>query len=215
MTWGMVAVGGSSLVSGLLGSGAASDAADQQVAGTMAGIESQERMFDKSLELQQPYRDAGYGAISGLQNLVDPQGRADMLQSYYQGPEYQQQAAQVEEQQMRNAVVTGGLRGGGNQAALASIAPQLGQSYLNQQQNYLTGLANMGMGAASQGAQGAMGLGQNISNLQQQAAQAGASNSLAQANIWGNVAKDFGSMGFNYFNRTPAPQTGTSGIGIV
>ena len=46
-----------------------------------------------------------------------------------------------------------------------------------------------------------MQLGGNISNLQQQAAQAGAQNSVAQANIWGNVASDFGGMGYNYFNK--------------
>lgn len=215
MSWGMVAVGVGTAVSGALGSKAAGDAADQQAAGTRAGIESQERMFDKSLELQQPYREAGYGALTGLQSLVDPQGRADMLQSYYQGPEYQQQAAQVEQQQLRNAAATGGLRSGGNQVALASIAPRLGQSYLNQQYNQLTGLANMGMGAASQGAQGALGLGQGISSLQQQAAQAGAANSIAQGNIWGNVAQDFGSMGYDYFNRTPQTSGSTSGIGFI
>ncbi|HHZ97356.1 MAG TPA: hypothetical protein EYN67_17835 [Flavobacteriales bacterium] len=201
MSWGMAAVAGASLVGGIMSSNAAGDAAAQQQAGTQAGIESQERMFDKSLELQAPYREAGYGALEGLQSLVDPQGRADMLQSYYAGPEYSALSGQVEEQQMRNAAATGGVRGGANQAALASIAPQLGQQYLGGLNQQYTGLANMGMGAASQGSGQAMQLGGNISNLQQQAAQAGASNSMAQANIWGNVASDFAGLGYNYLNK--------------
>ena len=201
MAWGFVAVAGASLIGGAMGSSASKDASRQQQAGTLAGIESQERMFDKSLSLQQPYREAGYGALESLQQQADPAGRAELLNQYYQGGEYQALSGQVEEQQLRNAAATGGLRGGGNQAALATIAPQLGQQYLSGLNQRQTGIANMGMGAAAQGAGQAMQLGGNISALQQQAAMAGANNSINQANIWGNVASDFGAMGFDYFNK--------------
>lgn len=201
MSWGMVAAAGATVVSGVMGSKASKDAARQQQAGAREGIESEERMFERSLELQQPYREAGYGALEGLQRLTDPTGRAELLSDYYAGPEYQALSGQVEEQQLRNAAATGGVRGGANQAALASIAPQLGQQYMTGLNQQYTGLANMGMGAASQGAGQAMQLGGNISNLQQQAAQAGAANQLAQANIWGNVASDFAGLGYNYANR--------------
>lgn len=214
MSWGLVAGAAASVVSGAMGSKASSKAAKAQQASALAGQESQERMFERSLELQEPYRQAGYDALPQLQGLSTQQGRADALQGYYAGPEFQQLQAQSEEQQLRNAAATGGLRGGGNQAALATIAPQLGQQYLSNQYNQLTGLANLGMGAASQGAQGAMGLGQNISVLQQQSGQAQAANSLAQGNIWGNVASDIGSLGYDYLNqsKTPPPQ---QGIGII
>lgn len=200
MSWGLVAVGAGTAVAGIMGSKASGDAASSQEGATMAGIESQEMMFDKSLELQAPYREAGYGALEGLQGLTDPSQRATMLEDYYVGPEYQQMSAQVEEQQLRNAAVTGGVRGGANQVALASIAPQLGQQYLSGLEQQYTGIANMGMGAASQGAVGAMNTGQNISVLQQQAGQAQAQNKLAQANIWGNVATDLGGLAYNYAN---------------
>ena len=199
MSWGFVAGAAISVVGGAMSSKASKKAAKTQQAGTESGIESQERMFDRSLELQQPYREAGYGALEGLQGLTDQDYRADKLQSYYSGPEYAQMAQQAEGQQMRNAAVTGGVRGGANQAALASIAPQLGQQYLSGLNQQYTGLANMGMGAASQGAGQAMQLGGNISNLQQQSAQAGAQNQLAQANIWGNTLGTVGGMASNYF----------------
>lgn len=199
MSWGIVAGAGASIVGGLLGSKGSSKAAKQQTAATMAGIESQEKMFNKSLALQEPYREAGYNALSGLQKLTDPGQRASMLGDYYDSGEYQQLSSQVEEQQLRNAAATGGVRGGANQAAMATIAPQLGQQYLSGLNQQYTGLANMGMGAASQGSSQAMGLGQNISALQQQAGQAQAQNSLAQANIWGNVTQDIGSLAYDYF----------------
>jgi hypothetical protein len=201
MTWGYVAVGAATVIGSAIGSKGAKDAAKQQQRGVQQGIASEERMFEKSLALQEPYREAGYDALGGLQQLVDPAGRTELLNQYYQGPEYAALSGQVEEQQLRNAAATGGLRGGGNQAALATIAPQLGQQYLSGLNQQYTGLANMGMGAASQGSGQAMQLGGNISALQQQAAQAGASNSLAQANIWGNMASDLGGMANNYFNK--------------
>jgi len=57
----------------------------------------------------------------------------------------------------------------------------------------------MGMGAASQGSNQAMQLGGNISALQQQSAQAGAQNALAQGNIWGNVVQDVGALAYDRF----------------
>lgn len=168
----------------------AEDASEAEKAGVQAGIESQEAMFNKALELQQPYREAGYGALGGLQALADPAQRGQMLQDYYAGDEYGALSSQVEEQQLRNAAATGGLRGGGNQAALASIAPQLGQNFLTNQQNQLTGLANMGMGAASQGATGAQNFGAQQSALQQQAAMAEAQRILTQSGILSNTLSD-------------------------
>ena len=199
MSWGFVAGAAISVVGGVIGSKGADKAAKRQQAGVQAGIDSEERMFDKSLALQEPYREAGYESLSGLQQLVDPAGRAELLDQYYSGSEFAGLQEQTEEQQLRNAAVTGGLRGGGNQAALATIAPQLGQQYLSSRYNQLTGLANMGMGAASQGSAQASNLGGSISALQQSGAQAGAANALAQANIWGNVVSDVGGMGMNYF----------------
>lgn len=194
-------IGGLALGAGMLGSAfmqseASKKASAIQQASAQAGIQSQEAMFDKSLEIQEPYREAGYGALEELQGLSDPRQRSRMLQDYYSGDEYGALSAQVEEQQLRNAAATGGLRGGQNQAALASIAPQLGQQYLSGLQNQYTGLANMGMGAASQGAQGAQTFGAQQSALQQQSGQAAAQNALTQGGIWGNTAQGLGGLMF-------------------
>lgn len=201
MSWGLVAAGVGAAVGGIATSKGSKSAAESQRAGAAAGQESQERMFERSLELQEPYREAGYQAIEGLQGLTSPEARAQTLQDYYAGPEYLAASQQIEEQQLRNAAATGGLRGGANQAALATIAPQLGQQFLAGQEQRFTGLANLGMGAASQGAAGAQQLGGNVSLLQQQAAQAQAANQLAQANIFGNTAGTIAGLGADYFNK--------------
>ena len=201
MTWGFVAVGVGGVVGSYIGSQASKDASAQQQASAQQGIESQEAMFDKSLELQQPYREAGYEAIQGLQGLADPNQRGQMLNDYYAGDEYQALQGQQNEQALRNAAATGGIRGGNTQAALANIAPSLGQNFLNNQQNQFTGLANMGMGAASQGAQGAQQFGIQQSALQQQIGQAQAQNTLTQGSIGSGLVNDLSGLGLQYSQR--------------
>lgn len=190
MPWGAVAAVGGALLS----SKASSSAADKQSNAEMAAIESQERMFDKQLELMAPYRDAGYGAIDGLQQLVSPEGRAQSLQDYYSSPEYQAMQNQAAETTARYGAATGGLRSGSNYSALQNIAPQLGQSFLTNQYNQYSGLANLGMGAASQGVQGAANFGNQQAMGLRNIGQANAQNSLTQANIFSGLGNDLAGM---------------------
>lgn len=200
MSWGMVGAAAVSVVGGVMQGNAADKAASKQNAAAQAGIDSQERMFDKSLEMQAPYREAGYNALSGLEGLTSAEGRATALDDYYNSAEFATMNAQNEEQQLRNAAATGGVRGGNNQAAMAAIAPQMGQNFLNNQYNQLTGLANMGMGAASQGAGAANQLGASMNQTQQNIGMNNASNELAQGNINANTIGTLGGLFGDYMN---------------
>lgn len=175
---------GASLIGANKQANAASQAGDQQYAAALAGIESQEKMFDKSLELQQPYRQQGYAALRGLNDLTNPEKRGAMLDSYYNSNEYRNMQDQARASTLAGQSATGGLRSGASHAALEQIAPALGQQYLTNRYNDLTGLANMGMGAASQGAKGALSTGSNIGNLLAQGGAAQAGSTLGQANAF-------------------------------
>ena len=190
MPWAAAAAVGGALIS----SQASKSAAGKQASAEREAIASQERMFDKQLELMAPYREAGYGAIEGLQQLVSPEGRAQSLQDYYASPEYQAMQNQAAETTARYGAATGGLRSGSNYAALQNIAPQLGQSFLTNQYNQYSGLANLGMGAASQGVQGAANLGNQQAMGLRNIGQANAQNSLTQANIYSGLANDLAGM---------------------
>lgn len=190
MPWAAAAAVGGALIS----SQATKNAAGKQVSAEREAIASQERMFDKQLELMEPYREAGYGAIEGLQQLVSPEGRAQSLQDFYASPEYQAMQNQAAETSARYSAATGGLRSGSSYADLQNIAPQLGQSFLANQYNQYSGLANLGMGAASQGVQGAQYLGSQKAQGMQNIGQANAQNSLAQANIYSGLANDLAGM---------------------
>lgn len=178
---------GGSLVSGLYSSNQAGKAAKAQTQAQLAGIESQERMFNQALGLQQPYREAGYDAITGLQGLMNADTRGQLLTDYYNSNEFQGYQAQAEEAALRNAAATGNLRSGSTQQTLASIAPQLGADYLSNYQNILTGLGNWGTGAAAQGASQATALGSNIAQQQSNIGNIQAQNALTQANIFGST----------------------------
>jgi hypothetical protein len=159
------------------------------------GMDTQLQMQERSIGMLQPYFDAGYGALGGLQALNDPAQRAQMLGDYYNSAEYGQMAGQASANAMRGASAQGGLRGGSTYSALENVAPQLGQSFLSNQYNQLTGLANMGMGSASQGAASYNNLGSSLSGT-------------------------YGEMGSNRANRIIAAQNNqnqmiNSSLGII
>lgn len=178
---------GGSLVSGLYSSNQAGKAAKAQTQAQLAGIESQERMFNQALQLQQPYREAGYDAITGIQGLMNADTRGQLLTDYYNSNEFLGYQQQAEEAALRNAAATGNLRSGSTKQTLASIAPQLGADYLSNYQNILTGLGNWGTGAAAQGASQATALGSNIAQQQSNIGNIQAQNALTQANIFGST----------------------------
>jgi hypothetical protein len=85
MTWVTAAliVGGTSLVSGYMGAQGAKDAARTQLQGTREGAAIQKEMFDVLNEQQKPYREAGYGALTRLgemlPGLTAPVSREEIL----------------------------------------------------------------------------------------------------------------------------------------
>lgn len=177
-----------------LSSYSSNKASKRQQSAEYEAIASQERMFDKQLELMEPYRKAGYSAIEGLSGLTTPEGRQKMLADYYQSPEYQMMQGQASEQAARYGAATGGLRSGSTYMALENVAPRLGQNYLSNQYNQMTGLANLGMGAASQGVQGAQNLGMAQAQGLRGAGEAYAQGQMAQANIFGDLMSNLAGM---------------------
>lgn len=199
MSWGLVAVGGASLVGSWISSNASSNAADAQIDATEQGIAAQQEMYDQSLALQQPYIDAGTEALAGMEALTDTTQRAEILNSYYDSDEYSALESQQTEQSLRNAAATGGVRGGNTQAALANISTDLGSSYLTNQYNNLSGIASLGTSATSQAASSANSLGTAQNTAYQTAGTATAEDYLTQGSVSSTLASDLGGLAYNYF----------------
>ncbi len=161
------------------------------------------QMFDKQQELMKPYMTAGQSAIGGLQTLVNQQQTPFSFDAntYMRSPEYAMLQQQYEDAALRNASATGGLRSGGSQVALASIAPQLMQQgranavneySLNRAAdmdkfNQQMGLVGLGLGSAQQVGSAAGQFGQLAGNNYIRAGQ-------AMSDKYGNYAKNTKGM---------------------
>lgn len=179
--------------------------AEAQLAASKRGQDYQERIYEQQRKDFQPYMQAGYKAIEGLQALSDPTQRSNMLMEYYNSPEFAEMANISATEQSRLGAVTGGLRSGSTYQNLEAIRPQLGQSYLTNQYNQLTGLANLGMGATSQGAAAAGQYGTNMNTAAIRQGDIYAQQQLANANLYSDSASTLGGI----FPRSGSPKSGS------
>lgn len=207
MTWGLVAVAGSTLIGGLVSAdaqrSAGNSAADAQSAAALAGIAQQNKQFEAIQALLKPYVDASTGpngSLQAQQNLIglngnDPQAAA--IEAIRKSPQFTAMQQQGENSILQNASATGGLRGGNTQAALGQFSPQLLAQLINEQYGKLGGLTSIGQNAAAGVGNAGLATGNNISNLLQQqgAAQAGAflNQGKQTGNMWGSLGGALGA----------------------
>lgn len=138
--------GAGNSVSSVLGGIGANKAAKQQISANDKAQDTYRNLYNEQMELYQPYYDAGSSGLQGLQSLVND--RAGTLNDYYNSSEYAGLANQARYQQLASAEATGGLGSTATGNGLASIAPQLGQQYMNSQYNNLMGLTGIGLNSA-------------------------------------------------------------------
>lgn len=143
MTWGMVAVAGATVVSGVMGSNAASSAAGAQVAASQEQARVQKEMFDKQVELQAPFREAGLKGQNELLDLLGLSGNTKAAgygslsqpftgQDMYKDPGYAFRLNEGVKALDRSAAARGGLLGGNQLRGVT----QFGQDYAtNEYQN--------------------------------------------------------------------------------
>lgn len=191
MSWVAAAVAGAALVGGAVSSNAqkkaANKATDAQVQSAQLGVDETRRQFDALQQLQQPYVNAGAGALAGQQDLLGLNGagaQGAAMAGIQNSPQFAAMQQAGENAILQNASATGGLRGGNTQAALGQFGPQLFSQLLEQQYQRLGGLTSLGQNAAAGVGNAGMQAGANIANLygQQGAAQAGGALAVGKAN---------------------------------
>jgi len=169
MPWMALAIGGSAL----LGASASKSAANTQAAATDRAGELQERMFNKQVELQEPWRQAGMNALNKMQS-GDVMGMMD--------PSYQFRLGEGMKALERTAAARGGLISGGALKA----AQRYGQDFASQEfgnaYNRLAGLAGVGQTATGAQSNAAGQFGVNAGNMMTSGAAARASGYVGGAN---------------------------------
>lgn len=196
MPWMALAIGGSAL----LGASAAKSAAKTQAASADQATQLQREMFNKQLELQQPFQEAGVNALAKMQKGVV---------SDYMDPAYQFRLGEGLKALDRQAAARGGLISGGALKA----AQRYGQDYASQEfgnaYNRLAAMAGIGQTATGAMGNAAGNFGVNAGNNYMGAANARASGYVGAANaLTGGVGQYMnytqGQNLINSLNRNPA-----------
>lgn len=201
MTFVAAAIIGSAAISGIVGSSAASKAAKAQTQAADQSAALQREMFDKQVELQAPFREAGLTAQNKLMQYLGLSGAPGdagygkyagdfTMQDFTTDPGYAFRLAEGNKALDRTAAARGGLLSGGAMKAAQRYGQEMGsQEYMNAFNRYQTNRANQ-----LNPLQSLMGAGQTGANtLTQAAGQLG--SDLGQNALGAGNARASGYMG--------------------
>jgi hypothetical protein len=185
--------------SSLLGSSAASSAASTQANAANNAAELQNQQYQRTREDQAPYREAGYNALTRMQNMAGnvPGKFRFSMEDFVTDPGYNFRLTQGTKAIERSAAARGGLLTGNTGGSLANFGQGLAsQEYSNAYNRALTGY-NTDVASENQlyNRQAALaGIGQTATNF---IGNAGANNAANVGNLMtsGAAAQAAGYMG--------------------
>lgn len=150
--------------------------AGAQAEATQKGIDLQREMWQTNMQNLAPFTPLAQKYVQQLQGLSTLEGQNSALSGYYNSDQYKGLADQARYQSLNAAEATGGLGTTATSNQLASIAPQLGQSWLGGQMNNYQNLANIGLGALTGQSSAGQSYANNVGQLYQTQANASAAN---------------------------------------
>jgi len=197
-------VAGAVVVSSAIGANASGKAAGAQAAAADRAAEGQERMFERQVELSEPWRKAGEQALNKLIPLTDYQNFG--MDQFRADPGYSFRMSEGMKGLERSAAARGGLLSGATLRGIQRFGQDLGsQEYTNAFNRYQTeraarlqplqSLAGVGQTTAQQIGQAGMQTAQNIGETQMSGAAARASGYVGQANALTGAL----NTGLNYY----------------
>jgi len=205
--------------SSLLGANAANKAADTQAGAADRAAELQYKMYQENVQRQQPWLEAGQGALNKLTAAVDykPFG----MDQFQADPGYAFRLSEGQKALERSAAARGGLVSGGALKAATRYGQDMGsQEYQNAFNRYgvererllnpLQSLAGVGQTTAQQLGNAGSSYGANAGEAYQGAANARASGYVGGANaITGGLGTYLNyTQGQNYMNMLRPPLAG-------
>lgn len=194
------AVVGSAVIGGM----AAGDAAETQAASADRAAAGQERMFERQVALQEPWRKAGEQALNKLIPLTDYKNFS--MSDFHADPGYSFRMSEGMKGLERSAAARGGLLSGSTLKGIQRFGQDLAsQEYTNAFNRYQTeraarlqplqSLAGVGQTTAQQIGEAGMRTAANVGDIQQSGAAARASGYVGQANALTGAL----NTGLNYY----------------
>jgi hypothetical protein len=192
------------VISGILGSNAAGDAADAQIAASQAGIGEARRQYDQTRADFEPWRQAGSAAMKRLDTLLQPGGdlsRRFSAADLEADPVYQS-GLEFGLNEGRNAINARAVAGGGYDSgatlkALTRYGNDYGSTKANESYNRFNtdmtnlynrnaGVAGMGQTATGTVASAGQNTSNNIINATSDMGNSRAASIVGGANSWAN-----------------------------
>lgn len=227
MAWVAVASGVIALGTSVYGANQQKNAQNKSIKAQQgaadAATQEQARQYDQTRADQQPWMQAGQGALGQMQAL-----NSGDFSSFTQSPDYQFAFDQGLQGLDRSAAARGSLYSGGHSADLMKFGQGLASQNYNQYYNRLAGLSGTGQSTASGLGQMGQQYANNVGQIGLNQANNMASSYQNQANTNTQLVGAIGGMvnnGLNQWNvnRQPTPQyapgfanwdLGTAGRGV-
>lgn len=201
---------GGAIAGGLISANAASSAAQAQLKASREANAAQERMFNKQVELQTPWREAGQNALNKLIPIASEYTPFGMAQ-FQADPGYAFRLQEGLKALDRTAAARGGMLGGNQLRGAVEYGQNLGaQEYTNAFNRYQTeraarlnplqSLAGVGQSATNTLTNAAGAYGQQMGENAINAGNARASGYVGQANAINQALGGIGNAAINYGN---------------
>ena len=192
-------VGGTSLISGVMGAKAAKSAAQTTADATVRAQEIQKEMYEQGREDLGPYREQGYTALKDI-GAMKPYltGQFEDYRDQYLDPSMAFRMKYGTQATERLANVGGGALSGNTLRGLTDYGQNLAsteysnafnrfQTERGNIYNTLANIAGMGQGAVNTGVQAGQATAQNLGTLGIGGAQAQAAGTIGAANAYSNA----------------------------
>lgn len=194
--------------------GGSDGGAKAQAKATQQGIDLQREMWQTNMNNLKWATPLAKQYVQQLQGLSTLEGQQQALGDYYNSQQYKDLAGQARYQSLAASEATGGMGSTATGNQLASIAPQLGQSWLSGQMNNYQNLANIGLGALTGQANAGQNYANNMSQLYQQQANAAAANGNRSSGFQNFATGALGGAATGAAIGSVVPVVGT-GVGAI
>jgi hypothetical protein len=209
MVWNVIIPAAATLIGASMASRGAQSAANTGAAATQQASDVQRQMFERQVELQRPFREAGEQALNKLIPASDYKQFG--MQQFQADPGYAFRLSEGQKALERSAAARGGLMSGGALKAAQQYGQEMGsQEYMNafnryqtEQQsrlNPLQTLAGVGQTSANQLGTAGQQYGTNIGNLGMGQAQLAGQAAISRASSYGNALNQLGYLGGKYLD---------------
>lgn len=209
MVWNVIIPAAAALIGGRQSAKAAQSAADTSAAASDRAAELQREMFERNVELNRPFREAGVNALNRLVPLASEYTPFGMEQ-FQADPGYAFRMAEGMKGLERSAAARGGLLSGATMKGIQrygqDLASQEFQNAFNRygvererRLNPLQSLAGVGQTTSQQLGQAGTQLANTLGNIGMNQAQTAGQAGMARASAYGNTLNQLAYLGGRYY----------------